>query len=196
MNINLEKRFTKIYHNNSWNGQQSRSGRGSDLSQTKNIIQFIPKIIKQIGASSVLDIPCGDFNYMKNVDISCNYIGADIVEDIIKDNKNKYPNVDFRHLDIISDELPKCDLVICRDCLVHLSLEDCVNAIDNIKRSGSKFLLATSFLDCKINTQLPSLGWRKLNLEIKPFFLKSIDSFNEGFFKNHNRDKSLILVKI
>lgn len=196
LNTNLEHRFSNIYQNNLWNSKESRSGKGSELNQTKNIINIIPQIIEKINAQSMLDIPCGDFNYMKTVDIRCQYIGADIVKQIVLDNQRKYRNKKFLHLDLVEDTLPKCDLVLCRDCLVHLSLDDCAKAISNIKKSGSKFLLTTSFTNCINNIELTRTGWRKLNLEIEPFNLNALEIFNEGFFQNHNKDKSLILIKL
>jgi FMN-dependent NADH-azoreductase len=63
------------------------------------------------------------------------YVGADIVDELIQSNKRKYPKHYFRVLDITQDELPKVDLMMVRDCLVHLSDADVKKALTNIKRS-------------------------------------------------------------
>ena len=194
MKNNPEGWFTHIYKNNRWNSKESRSGKGSELIQTVEVRKIIPDIIKKYNIKSVLDIPCGDFNYMKEIQMECDYIGADIVYDLIEDNKRKYPEIDFRHLNLISDSLPKSDLVICRDCLVHLNTFDCVQSILNIKKSGAKYLLVTSFTFWKNNIELPRSGWRKINMELHPYNLRPIEIFNESFHNDHNRDKSLILV--
>jgi len=39
--------------------------------------------------------------------------------------------------DITSDPLPRADVILCRDCLVHFSLADAQAAIGNFARSGS-----------------------------------------------------------
>lgn len=69
----------------------------------------------------MLDAPCGDFNWMKEVhkDIEL-YNGIDIVEDIIGKNKKKYSTkiVQFYQSDITRDPLPTSDLILYRDCVV------------------------------------------------------------------------------
>ena len=83
----------------------------------------------------MLDIPCRDFQWMKNVDLSSvEYIGADIVNELIQINDRKYSKkgTNFQQLNLIQDKLPKVNLVFCRDCLVHLSFSDTFLALNNI----------------------------------------------------------------
>jgi hypothetical protein len=62
------------------------------------------------------------------------------------------------------------DLILCRDCLVHLPLADAVNAVDNLRRSGSQYLLTTTFVNRDDNRDIPAAGgWRPLNLRRPPF---------------------------
>ena len=122
-----ENIFKVIYDRNKWGSGLSVSGFGSEFSQTKLIIEAIPRIINEYKINSILDIPCGDFNWMKRVDMSqINYIGADIVPEIAVENNLRYSNTNkkFLNLNLIKDKLPKSDLIICRDCLVHFSEED------------------------------------------------------------------------
>ena len=89
---------------------------------------------------------------MKEVDLAkYKYWGADIVKDIIKNNKANYSNAkrNFIWADITSSTLPQVDLLFCRDCLVHFSYNDIARAVSNMKRSKSKYLLTTTFLTCK-----------------------------------------------
>lgn len=59
-------------------------GHGSNLKQTQEIINQLPNIFKQHGVHSILDLPCGDYNWMKHVDLSdINYIGGDIVPKLL-----------------------------------------------------------------------------------------------------------------
>ncbi len=61
------------------------------------------------------------------------YVGADIVPDIIRMNQRKYGNHirQFRILDITKDELPRSDIILCRDCLVHFPFKKIVAALRN-----------------------------------------------------------------
>src|SRR5271157_1733125 len=121
--MTTEVLFTNYYRKNTWLSKESRSGLGSELKQTREIIKQLPLLIKQFNIKSLLDIPCGDFNWMQHVDLGCAYIGADIVKELIEENKRKY-NKTFVHLDLLTSKLPKVDLILCRDCLVHFSVED------------------------------------------------------------------------
>jgi len=191
----LQSRFKKVFTTNLWGSRESRSGKGSELKQTQKLINEIPKIIEKYNISSILDAPCGDYNYMKEIKLKCNYIGVDIVPELIELNLSKYKGVDFRCLDITSSNLPKCDLVLVRDCLSHLTNKDVKKAIKNIEKSGAKFLLVTSYPDHQQNSDLTNGQWRRLNMEKKPFNLISKDRyFEEG--DSINKDKSLILVEL
>src|ERR1035437_7820532 len=80
----VEQRFTNIYRYNKWNGKESISGTGSDIYNTKIIIKELPILFNEYGISTMLDLPCGDFNWMRNVDLNdIDYTGADIVIDLI-----------------------------------------------------------------------------------------------------------------
>ncbi|MEW5551191.1 hypothetical protein ABGT22_14715 [Peribacillus frigoritolerans] len=121
----MKELFTNIYKKNRWRNSESVSGTGSSLAQTKTLIQELPSIIKQLQIKKMIDAPCGDFNWMKEIYKNTElYIGIDIVDEIIKRNKKKYrlKNVQFFHMDITKDRLPTGDLILCRDCLVHFSL--------------------------------------------------------------------------
>ena len=200
--MNIEQRFENIFKNNSWGGHNSVSGRGSDLDQTEHIIREIPALFKDMGISTILDIPCGDFNWMRNIDLSgIKYIGADIVKEIVKNNKNQYEknNVSFRHMNLIEDTLPQVDLILIRDCLVHMSYDDIFKLLNNVCNSMSQYLLTTSFTDRQDNKDIITGEWRPLNLQIAPFsFPKPIRIINERCTqgKLSYADKSLGLWEI
>ena len=166
------------------------------------IIKEIPLLFKDYNISTMLDIPCGDFYWMKEVDLKdIEYIGADIVDEIIKKNNEEYSksNLHFKKLDLLKDNLPNVDLIFTRDCLVHLSFEDIFNALTNICNSNSKYLLSTTFTERTNNNDIKTGQWRTLNLEVEPFFLpKPIKIINEGCTENEGiySDKSLGFWKI
>ena len=103
----------------------------------------------------------------------------------------------FRVLDITSDELPKADLVLVRDCLVHLSFDDIRKAIENLKRSGSKWLLATTFPG-RSPHDIKAGQWRPIDMTCKEIGMPNpISVFAENCTEGDGafKDKSLGLWK-
>ena len=172
---NTKNRFTKIYEENLWRNHESRSGSGSTLKFTKNIRQALPLIIKELRINSMLDAPCGDLNWMKHVlkEIKIQYIGADIVDEIIAKNK-KYikESVSFRSIDLIKDEHPYTNLLFCRDLLFHLSFEDSLRVLENFTNSKTEYLFTTTYdknEDWR-NENIISGYFRALDLRKAPYF--------------------------
>lgn len=167
--------FTNIFKYNLWNGKESISGPGSSFEQTIQLRNELFNIIKNYNIKSILDIPCGDFHWMQLiVKDNIKYIGADIVKPLIKMNQKKYgqnKNRKFLVRNIYENKLPSNDLVICRDCFVHLPFTEILKSLKNIKKSGSMYLLSTTFPENKINIDCTQGEWRKINLEIEPFNL-------------------------
>jgi SAM-dependent methyltransferase len=195
----LKKIFTEIYESNSWTSSESRSGLGSELLSTETIRKELPEVFKKFNIKSVLDIPCGDFNWMNNVDLKeVHYIGADIVENMIEDNKNNFKDYEFKVLDITEDDLPEVDLIFARDILGHFDYENIEKTIKNIIRSGSKYLLTTSFTKWEYNIDIKNGDWRPINLMLKPFLFKPIYLINENCFEGdfQYNDKCLILFDL
>jgi 2-polyprenyl-3-methyl-5-hydroxy-6-metoxy-1,4-benzoquinol methylase len=196
---NTEDVFTDIYRRNKWGGKDSISGPGSDGHQTRVIARECLALFNEFNISTMLDIPCGDFHWMKSVDLKgINYTGADIVKDLIQRNRERYErdSIRFQSLNLIRDNLPKVDLVFCRDCLVHFSFEDICRALHNICESQSEFLLTTTFTDRKDNHDIVTGQWRVLNLEVAPFMLpKPLRTINEECTQGNGlyKDKSLAL---
>ncbi len=138
--------FTKIYNDNLWASSESKSGSGSELKNTNVLRKELSVLLKKYEIKSILDIPCGDFNWMKEVDFTnIEYTGGDIVDELIKSNKSKYPNRMFFVMDLLNDVLPAVDLVFVRDCLGHLSNSNVLKELKKIKKSGIKYCLVTVF---------------------------------------------------
>lgn len=197
--MSLRETFTEIFQKNLWASPESVSGGGSEMQNTEVIRRELPVLLQKFGITSILDIPCGDWNWMKSVDLcGASYIGADIVPDLIERNKANYPNVDFRVLDLTSDSLPKVDLIFVRDCLGHLSNDNVSLALRNCQESGSKYLLATSFTKWDMNPDIQNGGWKCINLMIPPFQLNPIYLINEDCKEGypHYNDKCMILFQL
>jgi len=197
--------FESIYKDNIWNDPMSRSGNGSTLEQTKRIREVIPVIVEKYKIISFLDIPCGDFFWMKVIQPQLNtilksYVGGDIVSELISINNENYSNPVFQfiHCDLLTSLLPYADLVLCRDCLVHFSYRDILKAIINIKKSESKYLLTTTFPGRR-NKNIPTGAWRPIDLQKFPFYFPvPIELHNEECSELDRQfsDKSLSLWKI
>ncbi len=202
-NMKTNEVFTEIYKSNHWSSSESISGKGSEIIQASTLINEVNKLIIDFKINSILDIPCGDFNWMQKVNLeNIDYLGADIVEELINENKIKYEQSEklkFCVLNLISDSLPKRDLIIVRDCLVHLSNVDIKNAVQNIKSSGAKYLLTTTFVNHKRNHDIVTGNWRAINLQEKPYnFSTPILIINENCTEGFGEfnDKSMALWEI
>jgi hypothetical protein len=202
-NMDTKEVFTAIYNTNDWKSQESISGVGSEIRQTESLIKDLGKLFKDLNTNSLLDIPCGDFKWMQEVDLSeIHYTGADIVEELIeknkKDHKNK-SNIEFKVLDLINGPLPKSDVIIVRDCFVHLSFADIFKALENIRSSGCKYLLTTTFPEHRVNYNITTGEWRTINLEKKPFnFQTPLLVINENCteYNGKYKDKSMALWEV
>jgi hypothetical protein len=195
-----ESVFTGIFLANAWLGNKSRSGEGSDRWATAPLREALIPLFERFDVRSLLDAPCGDFNWMRDAVFDLDeYVGADIVDQMIRDLQVQYgaANRRFIKADISSDPLPRADLILCRDCLVHMPDALVKATVRNFKRTGSTYLLTTSFVSRLWNARDIALGeWRSLNLEQAPFnFPRPLAVVNERFYNHRGRfaDKSLAL---
>jgi hypothetical protein len=166
-----DKLFTDIYRDNKWGNAESRSGSGSSLAQTEAVRQALPSLIEELGCRSLLDVPCGDFNWMKLLSLDVDYTGGDIVAELVESNQALYGNSRrrFLRIDLLRDRLPAADLMLCRDCLIHFSNTDAMRALSRIKESGVVYLLTTFYADRTENEDIPTGYMRPLNLTLPPF---------------------------
>jgi len=171
-----EKIFGRFYREGSWGCEESRSGLGSTLAATANLRYALSRLIERRGIRVLLDIPCGDMNWMTEVELDLDlYIGADIVPEIVKRNTSLFGNSQrplrrFMHLDLTRDPLPQATLVLCRDCLIHFSYKAIFDTLDNVKRSGAQYLLTTTYHG-QSNVDIETGEFRPINLQARPFNL-------------------------
>jgi SAM-dependent methyltransferase len=170
--LGLQERFERIYSTNLWSDPETRSGVGSTLDSTRVIRTELPKALRQLQARVLLDIPCGDFTWMEHVDLSgIDYIGGDIVPTIVERNRRLHAGASrkFMDLDITRDDLPDADVLLCRDCMVHLSYANIRAALANIARSSIRYVLMTSFPGRGGNRDVADGDWRTLDFQAPPF---------------------------
>ena len=170
--LGLSERFERIYSTNLWSDPESRSGVGSTLDSTRVLRVELPIALRQLEARVLLDVPCGDFTWMDQVDLSgIEYIGGDIVPLIIEANQRLRSSDSrrFMRLDLTRDALPNADVLLCRDCLVHLSYANIRVVLANIARSNVRFVLMTSFPGRRDNYDVADGDWRALDFQAPPF---------------------------
>ncbi|MES2790106.1 MAG: class I SAM-dependent methyltransferase [Planctomycetota bacterium] len=195
--VDLAATFTTIFRDNSWGSSESVSGGGSTHLQTENLREVLPTLLAGLGVQCLLDTPCGDYNWMRHVNLGAiRYLGADIVEQLIQQNQERFGSerVTFVQKDVLSDEIPAVDLILSRDCLVHFPYSGIRQALQNFCRSRSQWLLTTTFPGRRSSGDIEFGQWRPINLELEPFSLPPpvaliIERCTEG--KGGYADKSL-----
>jgi len=167
--------FVEIYERNLWESGESRSGIGSEAVATENIRRHLPVILERFSIASILDAPCGDFNWMRLVALptGVSYLGWDIVPQVIDTNREKY--VDSQHefalANMLTDRFPRVDLMMCRDCLFHFSHADIRRTLQNYVAANIPFLFTTthSGRDESTNTDIETGYFRRIDLFAEPF---------------------------
>lgn len=192
--------FDRIYQDNGWQNDESVSGAGSTHQATRAIRERLPYVFERRGITSVLDIPCGDYNWWPMMKLlqPLEYIGGDVVFDLIGDNIEKFPQVDFRVLDVVRDNLPRVDLIFVRDLLGHLSNREVKQALANIRWSGARFLMATTFPDYENSGDIETGQWRPINLDQFWGLPPALEYINEVCMAGDGQftDKSLGLWRV
>lgn len=137
-------------------------GPGSTLGHTQNFRKQYPEIIKKYNIQSVNDAGCG-LGWVKDV-ADIEYKGFDIL---------KRPDATI--LDFTKEVMPKADLILCRDTLMHLPEYLILESLRLFKESKATFLLASSHYDAdnrKIAKEIGFLPYnQKLSLVHKPYDL-------------------------
>jgi len=171
--MNLAQRFQHVHDTGLWGAEASTSGLGSEMDATTVLRAELPRLLKKLGVASLLDAPCGDAGWINHADLCVRYAGVDIVPLLIERLQARAAAGEIKgeyHLaDITTDSLPRCDAVLCRDCLVHLSFANIERAVANFRASGAIWLIATTFPEWQVNGDCEDGDWRALNFERGPF---------------------------
>jgi len=196
--LNLQQRFQRIHDTNLWGAEASVSGLGSEFDATATLRAELPALLRRLGATSLLDAPCGDAGWILRADLGAHIIGVDIVPDLIEALHERAARGDidgeYRPADITRDPLPRCDAILCRDCLVHLSFANIERAVQNFRSSGAAWLITTTFPEWQQNIDCEDGDWRALNFERAPFAWGApVELINENCLEAGGgwRDKSL-----
>lgn len=173
-------RFSHLYDTKLWvDGRDDAppSGYGSSLEATTSIRESLPRLLSDLGVKSLLDLGCGDFTWMREIDLPCPYIGADIVPSLVDDLSKRFGNERrlFLTVDACEDALPEADAILCREVLFHLSFKDAKALLANVRKSKARYFIATTSPGIAVNLDIPTGHFSDRNLSIAPFNLGKPD---------------------
>jgi len=182
--------FIEYYEQQFWANRSGSSGPNSDLVRTTGLQHSINRLMDHYEVVSIVDAGCGDANLIRGLSLERRvYLGLDCVPAMITINRQvfaAYDNYFFEVADVVSDPLPEADLVISRDVLHYLPNTLIQIFLDNVKRSGSRYLLAThnTMATHSANVETNIGIFRPVNLTHSPFNylapLVTIEDTDEG----------------
>lgn len=160
-------------------GRESLSGPGSAMEATDEVRQWLIPALAALGVRTLADVPCGDWHWISGLDFfhaGIEVCGYDILGDVIRENRSRFPGVMFRELNAIVDAIPlRPDAILSRDFIVHLSLDHGRRVVANFRKSGARYTILTTYPGAE-NAELaeshPGWGWRPLDMEAEPFSLE------------------------
>lgn len=174
--------FAAIYQHGVWGMHRNgvgRSGAGSTLDATVAYRAFLQQFMKDHQIHSVVDAGCGDWEFSQAIDwTGIDYQGFDIVESVIAADKAKFerPNVHFHVANIVTEQLPAADLLICKEVLQHLPNADVAMFLKQLPKYKHVLILdavdATTFSaeNADITLEQVRVGaYRPLDITRPPF---------------------------
>lgn len=178
MTSDTSRTFEQIYANDKWtNG----SGPGSFPQLNLVLLDFIAQFIAANNICRLVDVGCGDFQLWRNFNFSrCSYTGFDVVRSVIERNRHRFgsENIQFHEMPQNVSELPKADLYIIKDVLIHLSTTE-ARQLASSACDRSRFAL---FVNNTIagggvyNSEIATGQFRPVDVSRPPFELSVVQS--------------------
>jgi hypothetical protein len=100
------------------------------------------------------------------------YVGADILHDLIVENRANHPDIEFLELDVLKDPLPHIDAWLARSHDAFRRPGD-LDRLEQFRRSSIGHLLATTYPNARENTDIKFGQVRHINLCAPLFSLPS-----------------------
>ncbi len=186
--------FQKVFDTRAWGHSwdtsyrdMNASGMGATLAWTQEAMATLHIVINHLKHTlnknhiSILDVPCGDMQWMSRFLMTrddIDYTGMDIVPALIAHHRKTYKDRPwkFRAADVVQVGIQqKYDIIVSRMMLQHLYFKDIITVLKHFSTSASPFLLTTTFARHDINKELllqDNPGrYRQLNLETPPISL-------------------------
>ena len=187
--------LSEYFYDGQWKegSGESVSGPGSSLQYTAAFRPMLEGLLQHLGVRRFVDAPCGDFNWMREVNLTgIHYLGYDIVPEIVERNKALYgsPAISFDVGDITEMTLPEADLMMCRDCLFHFPYAFIFKFFENFTQSDISYLLTTSHTHNRRNKDLETPGkFRFLNLRRPPFRMPEPEAMLPDYMRDSARTR-------
>jgi hypothetical protein len=145
--------FRSVYKLGEWGAREDSrffSGVGSYGECAARYADAMAKVIAAIIGKTqetitIVDLGCGDFSigsqllaYLPPV----RYIGCDVVPELVCENQERYggDRIEFRAIDIVSDELPDGDVCTVRQVLQHLPNRDITRVLAKLRKYQSVYV--------------------------------------------------------
>ena len=190
--------FSSIYENKIW-GDKS-SGDGSWDESTEFYRQRLGEIIKKRKIKSVVDLGCGYWGANRLVDWQgVKYTGIDVVDVVLEANRKDCDcdGAEFIYGNARTCDIPKCDLIIIKDVMIHWSNEQIIEFLG--RDFPAKYILINNDVvgSTDVNVDIHTGHFRCVDLAKEPFSVGSLErdywSYSVGTEK---RVKALDLFKI
>lgn len=161
--------FQKVYQEQRWD---NGSGPGSSPANTIEYRAFIERFIEANRIRRVTDLGCGDWQFSRLIDWSrVDYLGLDIVPEIIAENRNRFamPNVCFEEIRS-TDDLPGGDLLLSKEVFQHLPNQTVAKYLAAIRQKYRFALLTNGVgLGPRTNVDITPGEYRPVHLQDAPF---------------------------
>jgi 2-polyprenyl-3-methyl-5-hydroxy-6-metoxy-1,4-benzoquinol methylase len=180
--------FSRIYQHNEWNGVETRSGPGSHREPTRRVADAIVQLVEQYGITSVLDVGCGEGSWMPDLP---GYVGIDVAPEAIEAAKRNHPERKYWLMDWALDgtEMPTYfDLVIVRDVVQHLSVDDALRMFASVLMMKPKYLLASTYVGGQ-NVDIETGNAYSPDLTAKPFNMTQPELLIHDGYEYHDGDR-------
>ena len=137
LNITLAQ-WEEIYEFGGWEGEGS--GPGSKLTHNLVLIDYLNDFIEQNSVSSLIDLGCGDLQWMPHVFASyLEYVGVDFCKNVLDKNKANHPNQNFIHANF-KDLTESKELSFSKD-VIHHDRDDMFKNFEKISELGSRYCM-------------------------------------------------------
>lgn len=185
----------------------------TELSTPESYFSFANKVTDLMlkwNMTSIFDSGCNICEWIKHAPFKENdiaYSGGDISSILVQRAKSNFPGVEISVHDCRYDPLPKVDLILSSDVMIHLNNTDKIKFLKNFCNSGSNYLLMTDsgtrFTGNPVNIDF---NYTK-NLSFKPVYwnldpwnfpepLDVIDEFdNDGRLRLWSRDQLTPIIE-
>lgn len=189
--------FDDIYRNELW-GKGEGSGGGSSPAITFEYRAFLQDFIDKNDIKTILDFGCGDWQFMKLMDLDNirEYVGVDCVQTVINNNVDNFGSkkIKFAYADKLEQVKDKFDLLIMKDVLIHWPNDLVKQFLDECRDGRFKYVLITNSVstnDAENNEDIKTGEFRSIDINTWPFSSKA-----EKAFIWDNDPKVTYLIKV